>query len=172
MYVYIYIKNECVHIFSLLSDCCMSCPAFDSGKKSAFTWKWKGTFKHVEFMALGPVYPTVPVSTLNLPIKVIAQEQRARCQGCLHCLWHLRVSYPRRAWNYSENKLKGAGGAAGNSPWTGVSQTYRAFSLYQVDINRANKIIILHMLHSLWQTPTTAFGSLHQVEPLEASAFL
>lgn len=142
-------------------------------------WLWKKnclhmemTFKHVEFMALRPVYSTVTVSTLNLPVKVTAQEQRARCQCCLHCVWDLRVSYPHRAWNYSKSKLKGAGGAAGNSPWTGVSQTYRAFSLCQLDITRANKIVILHMLHSPWQTPTTAYGSLHQVDPLETSAFL
>lgn len=107
------------------------------------------TFKHVEFMALGPTYPAAPMSTLNLQIKVTAQEQRARCQCCLHCVWDLRVSYPHRAWNDSENKLKGAGGAAGTSPWTRVSQTCRAFPLYQIDINSASKMILLRTMHFL-----------------------
>lgn len=82
----------------IFSHCCLTaacqCPAFDFGKKTAFTWK---LLSNVEFMALGPAYPTAPVSTLNLQIKVTAQEQRARCQCCLHCVWDLRVSYPHRA---------------------------------------------------------------------------
>lgn len=144
-------------IFSL---CCLTaasqCPAFDSGKKTAFIWKWLSNK-----WSSWPWGQFTPLPPWALQIYKSKSQHRSKGPGASAVCTAFGIwgCYPHRAWNDSENKLKGAGGAAGTSPWTKVIQTCRVFPLYQLDINKANKIIILHSL-LLWlhENPTMLLG--------------